>query len=269
MRQKVEMHEKDAKPFKMKPEAPGVPLPDFGGIAFKGEPLMNWGRENGAAVASTAQLAPERPGDEVIEAMGRPRRITPNDAGVASKYAFDLAETIHARGDAVTRAILAGTFIFGDFIHAAANLTGPCHVSIATLSYSAENVDALYTGFESGKIASLDFITSDFFYSHEKWGLWRMLVTSLPREKCRYAVAGSHAKVTVIKPLDQTKSPWVIEGSANLRSCQNVEQILVSVGDPESVRFHSLWMGRLLEKFELGARHALGNADVWRGITGA
>jgi len=87
-----------------------------------------------------------------------------------------------------------------------------------------------------------------------------MLVTNLPREKCRYAVAGIHAKVAILAGPVHT---WVIEGSANLRSCQNVEQAIVCIDDAEAVRFHGLWLDRIFERFELGGRRQLTNREVW------
>jgi hypothetical protein len=150
----------------------------------------------------------------------------------------------------------------------AAKLIGPCKAKIATLSYSMENVDALWTAFGEGALTGLDFVTSHFFYSHYRETLWRALVTNLPRKACRYAVAGTHAKVALLIP-DDGSAPWCIEGSANLRSCQNLEQITVSIGDAEAVRFHARWIDRILERFELSGRANLGNAATWAAVTGA
>jgi hypothetical protein len=218
-------------------------------------------------VKSTEQLTPEQAGDAIIEEMGPPRRITGNNAGVASNNALSLVEKLYLAGPAQTRCILAGTFIFGDFILAAVNLIGPAKVTISTLSYSAENVDALYTGFSTGKITALDFIISGFFYGHYRYTLWRMLVTNLPRNACRYAVADVHSKVCIIEPVDTSTPTWVVEGSANLRSSQNVEQMIVAIGDKQAVDFHRLWIDRIISKFALCGRHSLNKRDVWQHVT--
>jgi hypothetical protein len=80
-------------------------------------------------------------------------------------------------------------------------------------------------------------------------------------------VAGTHAKVALLIP-DNGAAPWCIEGSANLRSCQNLEQITVSIGDPEAVRFHAKWIDRIVERFELTDRANMGNAATWAAVTG-
>lgn len=203
-------------------------------------------------------------GLEDDELMSKPRRIIAS-SGWAAEDAYDLAERIAERGEGVTRAILKGSFLFGDFVASAAKLCGPAHLSIATLSYGHENVDALWTGFEQGHITGLDLITSDFFFAHYRDTLWKMLVTSLPRERCRYAVCRVHAKVALVVP--EQGPAWCIEGSANLRSCDAIEQVTVTVGDEEAIRFHAKWMGRILERFELGGRARLGKTKTWQAVT--
>lgn len=205
---------------------------------------------------------------EPHELLGKPRRILDDNRGVAAEHAETLAHTLHGYGPSVTRCILRGSFVFGDLIMDAAALIGPCRARIVTLSFSAENVDALWTAFQEGSIAELDFVTSDFFYSHYRHTLWRMLVTNLPRERCRYAVCGTHAKVALLEPLDASRPGWCIEGSANLRSCQAIEQITVSIGDPEAHRFHGKWIDRIMQRFNL-TRANLGKAGAWSAVTGA
>lgn len=202
------------------------------------------------------------------ELIGKPRRILEDDRGVAAEHAEALAHALHAQGPSVTRCLLRGNFVFGDLIMDAAGLIGPCRARIVTLSFSAENVDALWTAFQEGSIERLDFVTSDFFYSHYRATLWRMLVTNLPRERCRYAVCGTHAKVALLEPLDASRPGWCIEGSANLRSCQAIEQVTVSIGDPEAHRFHGKWLDRILARFEL-TRANLGKGGAWSAAMGA
>ncbi len=237
------------------------PAPEHDGDMFGG---VDIDLGAGLDLADFDTVAPVLATEQVQEELSKPRRVQAHDTGVCAQHAVNLAARIVAGGPGVTRAILAGTFIFGDFIQAVVAAYGPAKVKLSTLSYSAENVDALWTSFQDGHIESLDFITSDFFYSHYRDTLWKMLVTNLPRERCRYAVAGSHAKVCVIHGREHT---CVIEGSANLRSCQNVEQVLISVDDAEAVRFHSKWIDRIIDRFGLTWKK-MGNKDVWNAITG-
>jgi hypothetical protein len=196
--------------------------------------------------------------------LAKPRRILAS-SGWAAEDAYDLAERIHERGPGTHRAILKGSFLFGDFVVGAAQLCGPAALKLATLSYGHENVDALATAFADGHLTSLDLITSDYFVAHYRHTLWRMLVTSLPRDKCRYAVCRTHAKVALLIP-DRGPS-WTIEGSANLRSCDSIEQLTVTVGDDEAIRFHQKWMSRIIERFALGGRASLGKTATWRTVT--
>lgn len=231
-------------------------IPDFGPLDFGGA-----GADDEGTVRVHEQL--DMPDADLI---GKPRKIV-KGGGLAAKNAATLAETLHAYGPSVTRCILRGTFIFGDLIMEAANLVGPCHARIVTLSLNDENVDALYSAFKRGDLASLDLITSDFFHAHYRHTLWRMLVTNLPRERTRYAVCRTHAKVALLEPLDASKPGWCIEGSANLRSSDNLEQITVSIGDPEAHRFHGKWMDRVMERFNL-YRANVSSAAAWAAIMG-
>lgn len=230
-------------------------------------PELDFGTEDLFGDTGAVRAVDQLDGLDPIDMMTKPRRIT-QTGGMAATHASNLAHQLHEAGEGTTRCILRGTFIFGDLIMEAAKLIGPCKAKIATLSYSMENVDALWTAFECGALTGLDLVTSHFFYSHYRETLWRALVTNLPRKACRYAVAGTHAKVALLIP-DDGSAPWCIEGSANLRSCQNLEQMTVSIGDAEAVRFHAKWIDRIVERFELTDRANLGNAATWAAVTGA
>ena len=263
-RSKVDLFEDDPEPYRV-PEAlergsagdeldmGPMPAMDFGDL-MRGMDL----EDDRGPVNAHDQLA------GLDELLSRPRKVTRGGA-MAAGDAVALAREIHERGEGVTRCILSGRFLFGDFLLRALELIGPSEARIATLSYNVENVDALWTAFQRGLLTRMDFITSDFFFAHYRWSLWRMLVTHMPRERCRYAVCSTHAKVALLIP--ETGPAWCIEGSANLRSCDAIEQIIVSVGDPEAVRFHGKWMDRILDRFELGGRASM-RAETWNAIMG-
>lgn len=61
----------------------------------------------------------------------------------------------------------------------------------------------------------------------------------------RLAAARRHAKTTLFEVDDGRK--YVIESSANLRSCQSVEQFMIAQ-DAELYDFHEAWINDLMEK---------------------
>jgi hypothetical protein len=219
-------------------------------------------------VPDLEQLAPEDRSDAIIEMMGSPRTIK-RAHGLASTHALGCARDLVAKvkpGEQC-RVICPGTFVFGDLITFVAELApGSWMLTVATLSIGESNTDSLEAAFKGGHLSAFRLIVSDYFYNNNLHGEWRSLVTALPRDKCQYAVAGVHAKVAFLE--NDKGENWIFEGSANMRSCRNIEQITVSRDDTEGLRFHSLWTGRIFEKFELDGRIKMANARVWNAIRG-
>jgi len=218
-------------------------------------------------VRDLEQLDPEKRAQAVLQLMGAPRKIR-KAHGMAATHALGCAQRLIqtvAPGEQC-RVICPGTFVFGDLLTNVAGLArGPWKLTVATLSFGETNTDSLHAAFEDGHLSEFSLIVSDYFYNNNLWGDWRDLVTALPRAACRYAVAGIHAKVAI---LENAGESWLFEGSANLRSCRNIEQLTVSRDDAEGVRFHRLWTDRIFEKFELDGRCKLSNARVWSAIRG-
>lgn len=131
-------------------------------------------------------------------------------------------------------AIVAGDFVFCDLLTRIAQQLGPAALTVSTLSLSSKNVDALADGIAAGHISSFRLLLSHYFQSTSK-EIFTQIEAKLG--KC-VSVARTHAKVALF---DLPDRKLVIEGSANLRSSGNLEQISV-FSDPDLYAFHVAWM---------------------------
>lgn len=147
--------------------------------------------------------------------------------------------------------ILAGNFIFGDFIEAflVEHNVKCLHMVISTLSLDQNNVDSLYNLLDGKYIDKLDLIISDYFYAHERRSLIPYLIDKLDIDnRFQLAVAGSHTKICLIETFGGRKI--IISGSANLRSSSNIEQIAIEE-NPDLHEFHFDYHNQIIEKYKL------------------
>lgn len=120
---------------------------------------------------------------------------------------------------------LDGSFVFGDFIEAFfvnKNLHTK-ELTISTLSLSENNIYSLRNLLEGGYVDKLNIIVSDYFYSHERQKAIKLMKSEL--KNTNIVVARIHTKIVIFKT-DEGDN-LVFEGSANLRSSGNLEQITV------------------------------------------
>jgi len=140
----------------------------------------------------------------------------------AVKFANDIDITENSR----YFSFINGNFIFGDFIEALIveknykidNLT------ISTLSLSEENIYNIKILMVKKLLKQLTLIVSDYFYSHERTKLIKLIVKEFG-DSVTLIEARSHTK-TCIFETDCGKK-IVMHGSANLRSSGNIEQIQI------------------------------------------
>ena len=125
-------------------------------------------------------------------------------------------------------AILDGKFIFGDFLEALiVSKNWECEeLTISTLSMSSENVDSLANLVNGGYLKQLNLIVSPFYFSNERRGIIPYVYDQLDvNDIFQLAVADVHTKIAMIRTTCGKKI--VIHGSANLRSSNNIEQIVI------------------------------------------
>lgn len=170
---------------------------------------------------------------------------------VAFTNAEEFVQKIDLSPGARTFAWLNGNFVFGDILEALIMERNvlPKNIYLSTLSISQENIDSLHNiithtpGFEH-----LYMLVSGYFYSHEKFGLIPYLYDQLDVcDKTQIAFGNYHGKIMAIET--QRGNTLVIHGSANLRSSNSIEQIMVECNDDELFQFNASIIRDLCNKF--------------------
>jgi len=120
---------------------------------------------------------------------------------------------------------VAGDFIFGDFIEAFIFEKGfdIKNITFTTLSFSENNVDNINNILKFSEIEKCNVIVSDFFYAHEKNNIFKYAKEKL--KTVDFGIARSHMKVVQFET--KTGGKCVLHGSVNLRSSQNIEQLVI------------------------------------------
>jgi hypothetical protein len=102
--------------------------------------------------------------------------------------------------------------------------TNATEVLIATLSFSKANVDTLVELIDRRQIKRMAVLCSTYFRAGNE-DAFGYAVEELGKRKVLVVAARSHMKVTT---LAVGRARYVITGSANLRSCLAVEQIIIT-----------------------------------------
>lgn len=141
-----------------------------------------------------------------------------------------------------THAVLRGDFVLCDIIPAIIRDRGRCeHLHIATLGMSGANAECLAELHQAGLIGAITICCSHYFRQVDRTATWPEVERHLGAI-AKLIVSRNHAKVICLPT--ESGDHFVIEGSANLRSSDNLEQIAV-FNDPELAAFHRGWMAEL------------------------
>ena len=149
---------------------------------------------------------------------------------VKYKNAKELAKEIQIKQNERFFCIIDGSFIFGDFIEAFIyeRAMKVKELTLSTLSMSQENIDSFYNLMQNGYIEKLNIIVSDFFYSHERHNLVKYMYDKLDFEnRFQLSVCRTHTKICMFETEMNGGRKYVIHGSANLRSSDNIEQFMI------------------------------------------
>jgi hypothetical protein len=116
------------------------------------------------------------------------------------------------------------------------------YLTVATLGFSRRNLEELTELLDSGQIGKVDFLFSVYFKSGQK-EICQRLAHELTTRGQRVVAMLTHAKVVLMELTDGRK--FVVESSANLRSCSSIEQIMFSA-DTALCDFHHSWIDQVL-----------------------
>ena len=173
-----------------------------------------------------------------------PTRYEPTETGIYTRpivyapkpvmyeYAEEFARDLVIDNQHETFAFVSGNFVFGDFVEALVDIgkLSVKRMGIQTLSMNDENIDSIRNIVEWMPVERLDIVLSDYWFSHERQpgGLVDYLFEQLDVIDLDLHVAfcGTHAKVWTIETC--AGNVLTIQGSANLRSSGNIEQLHIS-----------------------------------------
>lgn len=215
--------------------------PDLDGIA------LDTDLEAAAALLDRPRAAPRFAiGGNLFHFHQAKARQTKERRGIKALIRPENAEAIlahlPAEPDDRTHCLLRGDFVLCDMIPAILRVRGPCpHLRIATLGLSVANADTLACLVERSTVAALTLVVSHYFQQVDKTTVFRAVAARLAGLAC-ITVTRSHAKVICLPT--SAGDHFVIEGSANLRSSDNTEQMLIT-NDPATHAFHAAWLDAL------------------------
>lgn len=184
----------------------------------------------GNAFALRSPFAPAPPpgapnGTASATSTQRPARLVKTGARHLAKLqaARDAVATLpHAEGESA-HWLLLGFFDPIHLIAAALERYGACtHLRLATLSLSKRNVDLFCGMLDTSAVARLSVLTSTYQYRMDA-DIYDHLQAELTTRGQQVGAIVNHAKLALFDMTDGRK--FVMEGSANLRSCRSVEQV--------------------------------------------
>lgn len=160
------------------------------------------------------------------------REIVKRPQTVCYEYAMDFANQVVLDDKTETFAFVSGNFVFGDFVEALVDMRrlSVKRMSLMTLSLNDENIDIIRNIIEWENVERLDLVVSDYWFTHERFkgGLVDYLFNELrvPGMELNVAFAAVHCKTWCIET--RNGHYLTIQGSANLRSSRNIEQVHIS-----------------------------------------
>lgn len=145
--------------------------------------------------------------------------------------------------------MLRGDFILCDLIPLIIANRGACsHLRVATLGLSAANAEQLANLHAGGLIGRITLVASHYFQQVDKTTTFKQ-VQSILAGRAELVICRSHAKVILIPTTGGDF--YTVEGSANLRSSDNLEQMLI-LNDQATHDFHAGWIDALATEYAIG-----------------
>ena len=190
------------------------------------------------------------------------------DKFIQFSHAQNFVDAIDFKKDERITAIVNGSFILGDMIEAFLTKyqIATKKMTIATLSYSMENVNSLKNLIDSGYIDKLNIICSDYFYNHEKKVIIPYTYYMLDNENGNFQLAVERTHIKVF--LFETKlkgSKFVIQGSGNFRTNANLEQFTMEI-NPQAYDFYDDYFNDIIQRYKTIDTSQTYGKDHWKEI---
>lgn len=143
--------------------------------------------------------------------------------------------------------LMSGRYHLQDVISLVVKRYAPCaSLRIATLSLSQATLTDLLALYDAGTVADIRLVCSYYFTTAEP-ATYARLVAEFAARNLKAAAPRCHAKVVAMHFADGRK--LVVEGSANLRSNKNFEQLAV-IADPDLCDWHARWIDTVIGRHE-------------------
>ena len=138
--------------------------------------------------------------------------------------------------------IISGKYALFDLIPALLERTGEtiADLIIATLGFSKQNGADLCQMLDDRQVKRAALVCSHYFAKTSK-PIYDIVIPELLKRRQRVVAMRSHCKLLVIRMSGGGR--YVVESSANLRSCVNVEQFVMT-RCPKLYAFHRRWLER-------------------------
>ena len=148
----------------------------------------------------------------------------------------NLGESVHT--------VTSGEFVLAAVIPAMLDTIGPCALCVSSLGTNQQTA-AVFAGLlATGRLTRLDMVLSHYFSQADRETC--ELVCQIIREAGgRIAVTRSHTKLALFEPQSR-QDRYCFEGSGNLRSSQNAEQLTIS-NDDQLFKFYRAWFNEILK----------------------
>ena len=149
----------------------------------------------------------------------------------------DQDETFHV--------IMKGNYDGFDLVNAVLSLSDSTitRLDIATLGFNKRNAHELIRLLDTGEIKATTFLCSVYYRANEP-EVFDWLYNQLKDRDCPMVACRCHCKIMLFEMEDQH---YVIESSANLRSCKMIEQFTLT-NSQDVLYFHRSWMNEMIEK---------------------
>ena len=183
------------------------------------------------------------------EAVGLPKKVAFRDKPIKRLFydwgqvdsAVELIDRLPSQGETV-HAIMNSLFKGVDLAPAIQRLAGkPAReLIVTTLGFNRQDASCLCEMVERGEVQSLSLVCSNFFAEKDR-GAHAHAVKRFAEVGARIAVSRNHTKLMLF---DFGTEFYTVESSANLRSCNNLEQFALS-NSKELFNFHKSWVMKM------------------------